>query len=69
MLVKESMVRDVVTIPQAMPLSRIIWTFKTENAPYLHVVDGEGRLTGIISFRDIRTVLREEGTRRVAHCP
>lgn len=60
MLVKESMVRDVVTIPQAMPLSRIIWTFKTENAPYLHVVDEDGRLTGIISFRDIRTVLREE---------
>jgi CIC family chloride channel protein len=61
MMVKEVMVSDVVTIPQAMPLSRIIWTFKTENAPYLHVVNGDGRLTGIISFRDIRTVLREEG--------
>ncbi|MBG0791700.1 MAG: chloride channel protein [Desulfovibrionaceae bacterium] len=60
LLVKEAMVPDVVTIPQSMPLSRIIWTFKTENAPYLHVVDGEGRLTGIISFRDIRAVLREE---------
>ena len=61
MVVKEIMVSDVVTIPQSLPLSRIIWTFKTENAPYLHVVDGGGRLTGIISFRDIRTVLREEG--------
>jgi len=60
-VVKEIMVSDVVTIPQALPLSQIIWTFKTENAPYLHVVDGEGRLTGIISFRDIRTVLREDG--------
>nr|WP_321514541.1 chloride channel protein [uncultured Pseudodesulfovibrio sp.] len=60
-VVKEVMTRDFVTIPASAPLSQIIWTFKTENAPYLHVVDGEGRLTGIISFRDIRTVLNEEG--------
>lgn len=60
MVVKEVMARDVITIPESMPLSRIIWTFKTENAPYLHVVDGEGRLTGMISFRDIRTVLHED---------
>ncbi|MDD3313473.1 chloride channel protein [Pseudodesulfovibrio sp.] len=60
-LVKESMTRDVVSIPESAPLSRIIWTFKTENAPYLHVVDGDGKLTGIISFRDIRAVLAEPG--------
>jgi CIC family chloride channel protein len=59
-LVKEVMTQDVVTIPQTMPLSRIIWTFKTENAPYLHVVDDKGKLTGIISFRDIRAVLNEQ---------
>ena len=59
-LVKEVMTQDVVTIPQSMPLSRIIWTFKTENAPYLHVVDDTGKLTGIISFRDIRAVLNEQ---------
>ncbi|MCJ2163147.1 MULTISPECIES: chloride channel protein [unclassified Pseudodesulfovibrio] len=61
MLVKEVMDRDIVTIPKSMSLSRIIWTFKVENAPYLHVVDDQGRLTGIVSFRDIRTVLHEEG--------
>jgi len=60
MLVKEIMTRDIVTIPESMNLDRIIWTFKTENAPYLHVVD-DGRLTGIISFRDIRPLLEEEG--------
>jgi len=58
-MVKEVMTRDVVSIPESMPLEQIIWTFKTENAPYLHVVDAEERLTGIISFRDIRTVLNE----------
>ncbi|BDQ35661.1 transport integral membrane protein [Pseudodesulfovibrio nedwellii] len=60
-VVKEVMTHEFVTIPASAPLSQIIWTFKTENAPYLHVVDGEGRLTGIISFRDIRAVLNEEG--------
>lgn len=60
MVVKDVMTRDIVTIPESMPLDQIIQTFKTENAPYLHVVDGE-RLTGIISFRDIRTLLHEDG--------
>ncbi|MGE4192300.1 MAG: chloride channel protein [Pseudodesulfovibrio sp.] len=61
MLVKEVMTRDFVTIPQSMSLSSLIWTFKTQNAPYLHVMDEEGRLTGIISFRDLRAVLNEDG--------
>lgn len=60
-MVKEVMTRELVTIPASMPLEQIIWTFKTENAPYLHVVDSEKHLTGIISFRDIRAVLQEEG--------
>lgn len=65
MLVKEAMTSDVVTIPESLPLQQIIWTFKTQNAPYLHVVDDDGRLTGIISFRDIRTVLQEEGLQQL----
>ncbi|BCS86779.1 chloride channel protein [Pseudodesulfovibrio sediminis] len=60
LVVKEIMDSNIVTIPQSMSLSRIIWTFKTENAPYLHVVDDEGHLSGMISFRDIRAVLHEE---------
>lgn len=59
LVVKEAMTRDVVTISESMPLEQIIWTFKTDNAPYLYVVD-DGRLTGIISFRDIRPLLAEE---------
>lgn len=61
MLVKEVMTSEVVTIPQGMTLGQIIWTFKTQNASYLHVVDIDGLLTGIISFRDIRSVLNEPG--------
>ena len=50
-----------VTVPESMPLVEIIRTFKHENVPYLHVVDSSDRLLGIISFRDIRQLLREEG--------
>ncbi len=60
-LVKEYMSDAVVTVPEGASLESIIWTFKTENAPYLHVVNGQGVLSGIISFRDIRPVLQEEG--------
>lgn len=59
LLVKEAMTQEVVTIPPGMTLGRIIWTFKTQNASYLHVVNDEGQLTGMISFRDIRSVLNE----------
>ncbi len=60
MLVKDVMTSDLVTVPESATLERILWTFKTKNAPYLHVVDANDNLTGIISFRDIRPVLYEE---------
>ncbi|MBU1248840.1 MAG: chloride channel protein [Proteobacteria bacterium] len=60
-LVRESMDSNIFTIPEFATLSEIIWTFKTENAPYLHVVNNENKLVGIISFRDIRAVLQEPG--------
>lgn len=59
--VGDVMDRDVLSIPEGMPLVQIIETFKNENAPYLHVVNKKGWLTGIISFRDIRSLLHEEG--------
>lgn len=58
--VKDYMESFVVSIPESMPLAEIIETLKTQNAPYLHVVDSSGQLTGIISFRDIRPILHEE---------
>ncbi len=60
MLVKEVMTPAVITVPESASLERILWIFKTENAPYLHVVDDKDALAGIISFRDIRPVLYEE---------
>jgi len=61
MLVRRYMRNDVVTVPEGMPLSGLIETFKSEDASYLHVIGADSQLTGIISFRDIRGLLEEEG--------
>ncbi len=59
--VKDSMNLGLFTIQEGTPLQEIIETFKNQNAPYLHVINAQGELTGIISFRDIRPILQEEG--------
>lgn len=58
--VRNCMLQGLVTVQEATPLAGIIEIFKTKNAPYLHVVNDHEELTGIISFRDIRSVLHEE---------
>lgn len=58
--VERIMMPSVVTIPESMPLSGIIETFKGEDVSYLHVISEDETLTGIISFRDIRSLLHEE---------
>lgn len=61
LLVKDSMRTELHTIAESLPLQEIIETFKHQNASYLHVVNTQQKLSGIISFRDIRSVLNEEG--------
>jgi len=60
LLVRDCMQHLGVTISESMNLEQIIDTFKTHNAPYLHVLNQDQELTGIISFRDIRPILHEE---------
>ena len=59
-------VRDVasdhyVTVPEDMHLADIVEILKSKDVSYLHVVDNDGGLKGIISFSDIRSALHEEG--------
>ncbi|UZP66506.1 chloride channel protein [Desulfovibrio mangrovi] len=58
--VHEFMHSDDTTIYEGAPLMDVLGSFHRHNASYLHVVDGQGVLTGIISFRDLRNVLMEE---------
>ncbi|MFZ0451357.1 MAG: chloride channel protein [Desulfatiglandaceae bacterium] len=60
MEVGQFMMKDPPTVPEGMPLLDLIRAFKTEDVSYLHVVDGNGDLAGIISFRDIRPLFQEE---------
>jgi chloride channel protein, CIC family len=60
MEVGQFMMKDPPTVPEGMPLVKLIGTFKTEDVSYLHMVDADGDLTGIISFRDIRPLFQEE---------
>ncbi|MBW1779634.1 MAG: chloride channel protein [Deltaproteobacteria bacterium] len=59
--VKQIMGGEVTTVPEGMALIDLINTFKIKDVSYLHVVDKDQRLVGIISFRDIRPLLEEEG--------
>jgi CIC family chloride channel protein len=59
-------VRDVasdryVTVPEDMHLGDIVEILKAKDVSYLHMVDNDGGLKGIISFSDIRSALHEEG--------
>jgi chloride channel protein, CIC family len=63
MEVGQFMLNGPPTIPEGMPLQDMIRAFKTENVSYLHVVDENKDLTGIISFRDIRPLFQEEHLR------
>lgn len=60
MKVRQIMEKNVVTVPEGMPLVSLISTFKVRNVSYLHMINKENDLTGIISFRDIRPLLEEE---------
>lgn len=47
------------SISESVPLEEVIEAFRLKDASYLHTVNAEGRLTGIISFRDIRAFLED----------
>jgi CIC family chloride channel protein len=59
--IQNIMKHHVVTISEGTRLGEVIGRLKTQNISYLHVVNKEEELTGIISFRDIRSALQEEG--------
>jgi len=59
-LVQDVMRHEVRTVRESTFLSDVIQAFQDFNISYLEVVDENGNLSGIISFRDIRLVLNEE---------
>jgi len=65
-LVQDVMRTDFTTVPEWMSLDRVGEMFRTSPWVCFPVLDREGRMNGIISLNDIRTiVLDEELARRV----
>ncbi len=58
--VRDIMHDHVVTVPESTLLGEVIESLKTKDVSYLHVVNENNELTGVISFRDIRSALQEE---------
>ena len=55
----------VMVIPENMPLSQLIQIMASSRQIYFPVVDGGGRVTGILSINDIREVMFEESVQRL----
>jgi CIC family chloride channel protein len=62
LMVGEFMSKETAIISQNATVAEIIKAFRTKDVSYLHVIDANNQLTGIISFRDIRRILGEEGS-------
>jgi CIC family chloride channel protein len=50
----------VTRVPEGMPFADLVRTVTRSGASHFPVVDREGRMTGIVSINDIRSVLFEE---------
>ena len=57
--IRDYMQDQIARVKENATLDQIVEAFKTQNISYLHVVDQDNHLTGIISFRDIRPILDE----------
>ena len=54
MLVKDAMTRDPVTIDPEAPVGTALAVMRARGVRHLPAVDGEGRLVGIVTDRDLR---------------
>jgi len=59
--VEEVMVKEVETLPENMTFADFMQIFPNSKAHYYPLLDPEGRLSGIVSFQDIREIMLEEG--------
>jgi acetoin utilization protein AcuB len=61
--VRDVMARPVVVFPQAMTVGAAVKTMRARNIRHAPVVDGTGHLVGMVSDRDLRSVILEPALR------
>jgi len=59
--VKDAMTKEVVTVPQDMPLKTLLKFTLGSKYSSFPVVDDQGLLTGIVTFEDLKDIVYEEG--------
>ena len=62
MKVRDCMTKEVVTVKRSTTLSQLIKAFKKHNFHTLPIVEGDGRLVGIVNFEDILKVFQPYST-------
>jgi chloride channel protein, CIC family len=63
--VSSVMERDFETLPETMSFAEFMAYFPSSKAQYYPIVDAEKRLTGVVSFQDIREIMLEEGLEQI----
>ena len=61
LLVRDAMTKDVETVPETMHLNVLLQSTLASKYSSFPVVDGEGLLSGIITFQDFKAIMMEEG--------
>lgn len=60
-VVKEVMIRDFDTIPENMTFAQFMKLLSKSKFQYYPVLNSESKMTGIVSFQDIREIMLEQG--------
>jgi CIC family chloride channel protein len=65
LFVRDAMTKDVVTVPEDLPLPDLVrFTLEGRHSSF-PVVDREGLLSGIVTFQDFKEILFEEGLEKL----
>jgi len=60
-LIEQVMIKDYETIPENMTFAAFMEIFPFSKSQYYPVINTEGKMSGVVSFQDIRELLLEEG--------
>ncbi|MBU3915385.1 chloride channel protein [bacterium] len=64
-LVKSVMIKDFESLPETMSFAEFMEFFPSSKAQYYPIMDAENKMTGVLSFQDIREIMLEDGLEHV----
>jgi chloride channel protein, CIC family len=64
-LVKSVMIKEFETLPETMSFAEFMEFFPESKAQYYPVLDDQQKMTGVVSFQDIREIMLEDGLEHI----